>query len=70
MFRESISFRPHELVFVFFVIPEICIYFRVISQLTTFARIISYFFGDFNFFSVNVTLFFEFLCVKLFSEEV
>ena len=48
MFRESISFRPHELVFDFFVIPEMCIYFRVISQLTTFAIIISYFFGDFS----------------------
>ena len=48
MFHESISFRPDGLVFGFFVIPEICIYFRVISQLTTFARTISYFFGDFS----------------------
>ena len=48
MFRESISFRPHELVFDFFVIREICIYFRVICEPTTFSGIIFYFFGDFS----------------------
>ena len=45
--RESIFFRPRETVFDFSVIREICIYFRVICEPTTFARIIFHFFGEF-----------------------
>ena len=37
-----------KLVFDFFVIREICIYFRVICEPTTFAGIIFHFFGDFS----------------------
>ena len=37
-----------KLVFDFFVIREICIYFRVIYEPTTFAGIIFHFFGDFS----------------------
>ena len=36
------------MVFDFFVIREICIYFRVIFEPTTFAGIIFHFFGDFS----------------------
>ena len=48
--RESIFFRPREIaVFDFFVIREICIYFRVIFEKTIFAGIIfQFFFGDFS----------------------
>ena len=37
-----------KLVFDFFVIREICIYFRVICKPTTFAGIFFHFFGDFS----------------------
>ena len=45
--RESIFFRPRETVLDFSVIREICIYFRVICEPTTFAGIIFHFFGEF-----------------------
>ena len=37
-----------KLVFDFFVIREMCFYFRVIFEPTTFAGIIFHFFGDFS----------------------
>ena len=48
MIREYIFFRPRKLVFDFFVIREICIYFRVIFKPTNFAGIIFHFFGNFS----------------------
>ena len=48
MIRESIFSVLGKLVFDFFVIREICIYFRVIFEPTTFAGIIFTFFGDFS----------------------
>ena len=46
--REFIFSVLGKLVFDFFVIREICIYFRMICEPTTFAGIIFHFFGDFS----------------------
>ena len=45
----NLYFSVHgKLLFDFFVIREICVYFRVIFEATTFAGIILHFFGDFS----------------------
>ena len=48
MIHESIFSVLGKLVFDFFVIREICIYFRVICEPGTFVGIIFHFFGDFS----------------------